>query len=426
MTASYYWPEPRGQPGHYSSSPFTAPRNLSQKTLAWTWTNGGPVLKYGRAAHSGLVMDSEQSIYLSSTDGIRKFSADGRQLWFAPIVSWRIPALYEGKAYTTDNSGAVLALSMETGKVLWSSKFTTVLGSDISGVAVHDGVIIGESKGNVGGGAAAVAGLDAQDGRKLWEFQTHNQLWNFMPMGTGNGSFIFQDQIGGVYHLRTKDGQLLWHSGHSGPWFSDFTDGLATVADGVVYAVHSDGTRLLDSQTANVRAYDLATGKDIWRRDFPHPINSQPAVARLGKGDGLSERLAVVLPIGVQPSIGSGKVYHSAISALDAKTGEQLWEYQPPVWNSEVVAGDFQRILSKTICLPNPYGSPSVDARGTVYVGHLNGNIYAIRDDNGDGKIEEAEVSSFDTGAGFSHGGSVLAPGTLAIPSCDGLYVFRE
>lgn len=425
-TTGYYWPEPRGQPGHYSTSKFTAPRNLTKSTLSWSWTNGGDEGKYKTAAHSGLVMDNEQSIYLSSTDGIRKFSADGTNVWHAPMKTWRIPALSDGKVYVTNTDGEVVALSMKTGQPLWSSKFTSTVGTDISGVAVLDGVIVAESQGSMVGGAKAVVGLDANDGHTLWEFKAMSQLWNFMPMNTGNGTFVFQDQIGGVYHVRTRDGQLLWHSGYSGSWTEHFTDGLAMVADGMVYAVHSEGKSIKSKQKSNLRAYELASGKEVWQQDFPYPANSQPVVAHLGKGSGVSDRLQVVMPIGAQPLPFGGGHYQSAIRAFDAKTGEPVWEYTPPTWNSDFVAGDFKRALHKTICLPNPYGSPSVDARGTVYTGHLNGKIYAIRDDNGDGIIQEAEVSSYNTEAGFSHGGAALAPGMLAIASCDGLYVFVE
>merc|ERR1719401_3157109 len=203
------------------------------------------------------------------------------------------------------------------------------------------------------------------------------------------------------------------------------TDGLTTVSHGKVYTVHSEGMCCKANGKANVRAYDLETGVQLWEQDFEHPANSQPAVGYLGQGDGLSTRLAVVIPIGAQPA-GEFNSYASSISAFDAQTGEPIWQWTPPVWVDKWVAGDGTRISHGTLCLPNPYASPSIDARGTVYTGHFNGMIYAIRDDNGDGIIQDSEVSKFDTGAGFSHGGAVIGPGILAIPSCDALYVFKE
>jgi len=424
----YFWPEARGRPDNYGVSPYTVPRNLTERTLAWTWSNGGPVNKYTAGTHTGVVIDDKMNIYLSSSDGVRKFTTNGSLVWYRPMISWRIPTLANGKLYISENSGDIVALSMLTGTELWRAHFSSGLGSDVSGVAVHQGVVLTESEfvPVETGGAKLVVGLDADDGHKLWEFHADSRLWNFMPILTDNDTFIFQDQVGGVYHLRVADGRRIWKSGYEGAWAYDFTDGLAMVKDGVVYAVHADGPCCFNHQRATLRAYDLATGDPLWKQDFAHPVNSQPMVGYLGRGAGLAERLAVVMPVGAQP-IGQFDTYLSSISTFDAKTGEPLWSWTPPPWLGSFVAGDEQRLKhGGPICLPNPYASPSIDARGTVYVGHFNGNVYAIRDDDGDGTISDMEVSRYDTGAGFSHGGAALAPEMLAIASCDALYVFKE
>jgi len=333
--------------------------------------------------------------------------------------------LVQGCVYVTDNSGTLMALSMETGAKLFSKKFTEELGTDISGVGVHDGVVVAESHGLSGGGAFAVAGMNASNGDLLWEFPSDDQLWNFMPMFTDTETFVFQDKKGGAYHYGLKDGKRIWKSGYAPSSNDDMTDGLTMLADGKVYTVHSDGQCCKANQAANLRAYDLSSGEEVWKQDFSHPANSQPVVGHLGHGSGLSEKLALVMPIGAQP-VGEFANYRSSIAAFDAETGAPIWEWKPPDYIDKLVAGDFERIQHGTMCLPNPYGSPSIDARGTVYTGHFNGIIYAIRDDNGDNIIQDSEVSKFDTGAGFSHGGVAFAPGMLAIPSCDGLYVFKE
>jgi outer membrane protein assembly factor BamB len=316
------------------------------------------------------------------------------------------------------------ALSMRTGEVLWSRKFTEHLDTDISGVGVRLGVIVTESEGYQGGGAAAVCGLNATTGEELWKFQTEGILWNFMPMFTDNDTFVFQDRAGGSYHHRLSDGARIWKAGYA-PKQDDFTDGMTMLADGVVYTTHSDGTCCQADQSATLRAYDLSSGRQLWNQDFGHPINSQPAVGHLGKGAGLSERLAVVMPVGAQPALRPA-TYRSSIAVFDAKTGAPIWEYTFPDYVGALVAGDGERLQHGTMCLPNPYGSPTIDARGTIYTGHFNGFIYGIRDDNGDNIIQDSEVIRFNTHAGFSHGGIAIAPGMLAIPSCDGLYVFKE
>jgi outer membrane protein assembly factor BamB len=267
----YFWPEARGRFGSYSVSPYVGPRDLST-TLAWTWSNHGPsndLSKYSTAAHSGLVMDDERSIYLSSTDGIRKFSSDGQLLWHAKMPTWRIPALYQGACYVSSSEGTMYALSMRTGEVLWSRNFTDHLDTDISGVGVRHGVIVTESEGIQGGGAAAVCGLNATTGEELWKFQTEGILWNFMPMFTDNDTFVFQDRAGGSYHHRLSDGARIWKAGYA-PKQDDFTDGMTMLADGVVYTTHSDGTCCQADQSATLRAYDLSSGRQLWNQDFGH------------------------------------------------------------------------------------------------------------------------------------------------------------
>mmetsp|Transcript_135907 Transcript_135907/g.290465 ORF Transcript_135907/g.290465 Transcript_135907/m.290465 type:complete len:459 (-) Transcript_135907:86-1462(-) len=426
-TSAYFWPEPRGTEGSYSVSPYMAPRNLNG-SLAWTWSNGGPEEKYSTAVHLGLLIDDKEDIYLSSTDGIRKFSADGDLLWFYRVDSNRIPSLYEGAVYTTSKHGQLVVVSMQTGKLLWSRKFTNALGTDISGVGVHDGVVVAESHMPEGGGATYVTGMDATHGRLLWQFPVEATLWNFMPMFTEDDTFVFQDSAGGSYHYSLKDGKRIWKTGFLPSPNGDMTDGLTMVADGVVYTVHSDGPCCAPNGPANLRAYDLNNGELLWQRDFSHPANSQGAVGHLGQGAGLSKRLAVVMPIGAQPgphAFPDAAEFNTSIAAFDAKTGAPIWEWTPPEFFGTLAQGDEQRSHHGNLCFPNPYASPTIDARGTVYTGHFNGVIYAIRDDNGDNIIQDSEVSKFDTGAAFSHGGAAIAPGMLAIPSCDTLYVFK-
>mmetsp|Transcript_91063 Transcript_91063/g.202165 ORF Transcript_91063/g.202165 Transcript_91063/m.202165 type:complete len:473 (-) Transcript_91063:32-1450(-) len=436
---AYFWPNARGRPGSYSASPYQAPRDLSQKTLAWKWNitstpqsaSASPLSQFWSAhasSISGILIDDEKDIYVFAVDGVRKLSSDGELIWFTPMMTWRIGSLRNGTVYTTTELGHVVALSMETGQELWSSKFTQITGPEISALAIEDNVIIAESLSKLTGGGKKLAGLDATDGHKLWEISPDNQLWNVMPMATGNGTFIMQDQAGGVYHIRAKDGHRIWKSGFSGEWGQYWSDGMAMLADGVVYAVHSDGglKDLAPTETSNICAYDLATGQKIWRQDFPFPTNTQAAVGYLGKGAGLSDRLSVVVPIGAQP-IPTKWTYNSSIRVFDAKTGAPQWEWTPPTYRGGFVPGDVEDILhAKLPCLPNPYGSASIDARGTVYLGHFNGKIYAIRDDNGDGRIDDSEVSEFYTGAGFSHGGVAIAPSMMAIASCDTVYVFED
>mmetsp|Transcript_79 Transcript_79/g.298 ORF Transcript_79/g.298 Transcript_79/m.298 type:complete len:160 (+) Transcript_79:325-804(+) len=148
-----------------------------------------------------------------------------------------------------------------------------------------------------------------------------------------------------------------------------------------------------------------------------------PAVGRLGRGP----RLSLVQPIG-QQSV-QGELYD--VLALDAGTGEQQWAFHGPRQAGlHQAARDLspeQQAKLRPVCIPNPWSAPTIDSRGTVYLANQEGPVFALRDANGDGEVLGAgEVDSYDTlrGTPGSEAPS-LAPGLMAISTCDALYVFR-
>jgi len=126
--------------------------------------------------------------------------------------------------------------------------------------------------------------------------------------------------------------------------------------------------------------------------------------------------------------------------AFNPKTGRMMWELRPPPYEPLASLGDvegyFVRLdkgnvsgahATRDKCQSLPWSVPVLDATGTVYVGHINGQIYAVKDSNNDGLINPGgEVSSFDTSGSFLHSGPALAPGMMAIASCDTMFVFKS
>lgn len=412
---SYYWPEAGGHPEAYSVSSFTAPRNLSN-SLAWKYT-----IKSENSVPYGIVMDDIGHIFLASTDGIRMFDSAGKLLWQHPLSTSRIPCLADGTLYVTDNEGNLLALKMQTGGILWSRKFAALLGNDISGIGVSDGVVVAESQNPQKGGVVSyVAGLDASDGGILWEHQVDAELRNFMPMFTDYGTVVFQDISGAIYHLHVASGSRIWKVGND----DNSTHSMTTYGNNdIVYSVYTKiVSQITDTdlqQTSDVRAYSLRDGHLLWQQNFPYPANSHPLVGFLGKGVDVSTRLSLIVPIGAQLPGGSA-AFGGGFLVFDAVTGDRQWNWIPSV--------DDARKWEFGTCHQRPhFGSPSIDAKGTLYLGHVDGMFYAIRDDNGDNIIDgQTEVSSFNTQAGFLYGGTAIGLRTLATASCDTLYVFKE
>jgi len=221
--------------------------------------------------------------------------------------------------------------------------------------------------------------------------------------------------------------------------------GGAVAPNGVFYAEHGDrlstGNGVQD--IAIINAYQISDGKLLWSKTFNEFGGQYPAVGYLG------ETLAVVAPIGSSLSekfdnggpLGSNqsKWLVNAVVAMDAKTGSVLWRHEETRWPFAAAAGDFggpfkRRVFDKltkhprreVVCLPDPQGIPLISGDGHVYVSNSqNGDLSAIKDVDGDGKISPAEVSTFPTKIGFLNSPS-LAPRMLVAAPCWGpVYIFK-
>mmetsp|Transcript_36682 Transcript_36682/g.109536 ORF Transcript_36682/g.109536 Transcript_36682/m.109536 type:complete len:343 (-) Transcript_36682:89-1117(-) len=337
-------------------------------------------------------------------------------------------ALFDGAVYSKDTHGRVFALSMDTGKELWSTKVCDGISQDNGFVTVHGGVVLVATDMRKDRNFV-VRGMNATNGAPLWTFGPDVNVWNFMASFPGDGTALFQDQSGQAYRLRVSDGQLLWKGGgFTGSW----TDGTATLgSDGLFYTVYNNEPNNVtqgvgpDSQ-GTLCAHSVADGSEVWRATTPRPPNNAPAVGRVYGYPGYT----VVQPMGQQVLQGAP----TDVYAYDAATGRQRWVFRGPRQSGKLQAGDgegmFERLTSglRAMCLPNPWSAPTIDAGGTVFVGNQDGKFFALRDLNGDGVVEgPGEVSSFETHAAFSgSAGPSLSPGRVAVASCDSLFVFDE
>jgi len=241
-----------------------------------------------------------------------------------------------------------------------------------------------------------------------------------------------------------------------------FTTGAAIVGvNGLVYCASNYRTGGI------IHAYRLEDGAPVWRRDVGMPANQAVAYGKIAG----SERPAVVAGIGENPGgpwVGRlpeswplwvktwfhersiawrgwptwfwrTKVLPAALLALDAETGEPRWSYQPPPFMRPACEGDEEglgpRLMAQarqpeypidSVCLPDDWAQAVIGGDGTVYAGHQDGKLYAVRDADGNGRIDDAEVSSYYFGHAFQ-GSQGTAPGLLAVAPCGGgLYVWKS
>lgn len=393
--------------------------------------------------------------------------------------------------------GYLFSVSMESGEVNWraympqGSTYDRVM---LGCLVVHNGTILTALRDDVIAPAFGynnkVLAFSAEDGAFLWDYRlnTPAALHSFQPSFPGDGTLLFSTPAARAFRLRLGDGSLVWKADfpEDSPW--SLSGGGTLSPSGDVFFALGAYCQLqpfrdqaapfpgvtpcsygnCDLGPGLVVAYTVDDGDILWSRRFEDPLFgvSYPAVGYvkghdsspvliLGLGQPLDpvemERGPTNLPSFLREWIAEGletwpglqnyvieeRSYPSAVWALNASNGYEVWRFSEPKWRRYSPAGEGEgfhrreRELSRgdtrreTRCTPDTWGSPVIGADGTVYVASgLSGALHAIRDEDGDGSIGEEEVSSFHTGQAFSNG-PALGRGILAAAPCWGpMYVF--
>eukprot|EP00747_Dinoflagellata_sp_TGD_P179336 gnl/TRDRNA2_/TRDRNA2_29998_c0_seq1.p1 gnl/TRDRNA2_/TRDRNA2_29998_c0~~gnl/TRDRNA2_/TRDRNA2_29998_c0_seq1.p1 ORF type:complete len:506 (-),score=37.58 gnl/TRDRNA2_/TRDRNA2_29998_c0_seq1:69-1586(-) len=384
--------------------------------------------------------------------------------------------------------GFAFSMDMSSGDVNWRAELPPLgmIEADSHTVFVYNETFVTcsrDSKYFPYNGNNKIYALNSSDGRFLWDFVIDQVVWNFMPCSPGDGTILFSTPSANAYRLRLGDGSLVWKSGFAEPpvWLG--TGGGALGPNGVFYAEGTNaggpGTPLDYSPTnmGIVIAYRVSDGTILWYRRLPNHLvgNQYPAVGGVSgqHGSTRAAKLAVVIAMGhntneprmwvpgywpsslysywfeqvlIELQLGSYwirrllgiPILSNSVWALDAESGQVLWRFDEEPWDYLACAGDEQRLLyraakalldptrQEVACVPDSWGIPTIGGDGTVYLtsGH-NGNLYAVKDVNGDGVISPEETSTFSTSQGFLNG-PALAPGMLVASPCWGpMYVFK-
>lgn len=462
----HHWPHARGHIGRYGSTPLPGPSDLNASLMTiWQHPDGrnGDIL-------TSVLLDDQSNIYTTGMRGIFKLRPDGSIIWNyqTEFHAHMIPVLSGDVIYGGMLNGGVFALDLESGAKLWSGRCgeNPSCEQDSSYVETYEGAVLvacDRQKRRAPGipGNTRVCSLNASTGATLWEYASDRVIWNFLPMFPGDDTFVFQDCHGGIYRMGIHDGQTRWYNPPVQGEYS-FTDGGTILGPGGTTAYTCSSLDQGQESTGGaLRAYRVSDGKLLWDRVLPNPCTSWPAAN--------ADESLVVVPVGSLPSsrpaafeltpewfpeplrvalhrlsiwFGEHQQWlwwqpsrKTAVHAYDARTGEQRWLFDDiPPWKYFASKGDEEQFLERfkfvpkrIVCGPATWGSPTISGDGTVYVGHISGMLYAIRDANGDGKIDsKTEVSTLDMGTATLHPGSAFAPGMMVYASCDRVFVFRS
>lgn len=301
--------------------------DASSGELLWKYATGDavfatPLIWEGGPEPVLLVASNDRAVYALE-------AKSGRRLWSTALEAYRptlggarltsgclgrvgeVDALYVG-SWVFDRSlgrsqqrGAVSALEVRTGKVLWSTSLgdNEVTAPICFGGAGGRRLALGSADGNL-------HVLDAETGRPLWRHTEHDGIasppaWG--ALGDGTQVLVTGSRYGEVRALDAESGAERWRLKTA-----DRITGSPAIAE-------IDGRPLVfvPSYDRNLYALDAASGKVVWRAPARGGFYSAPSVARL-------EAPVVV-----------AAAWDHSLHGVDARTGTErfLFYTGAPLWD---------------------------------------------------------------------------------------------
>lgn len=275
-------------------------------------------------------------------------------LIFVPVLSVTPGARLPG-------NGRLLALSMKTGRVVWTH--IVGAGTETSPTVLGHSVFYGDQGGNV-------ASLQTRTGHVNWVYHASSNVKGGPAIA--DGTLYFGDYSGHVYAVNAANGHQVWRVGTNGTHFG-FGSGnfysTAAVAFGRVYIGNTDG-----------RVYSFAqrNGQLAWATGTGAYVYGSPAVAQTR---------------GLGPTVYVGS-YDGNFYAFDARSGAVRWRHPAggKISGSATIVGDvvyYSDLGTKTTAgldvrtghqvfsFPDGAFNPVIADRGAIYmVGY--GSIYQM------------------------------------------------
>ena len=368
-----------GSPAAATSSPATDAGSdwagfhgdASRSGFAQDGPIGHPVLTWQAHANTSIsknIVIVGDAVYFASDDGIVHAldRVTGSERWTATLEGpvQRGPVAADGRLYLMTDAGAAMALDPATGHTLWTGSVPYESPSEVAsdGKALYFGT-----------GDGFLVAVDAATGAEEWRLQPSPLTTAVHSPAFADGRIFAGTDGGGFVAVDAATHRVAWTGDVQGD-----TTGTAAVAGGLAFI----GTRV-DVPTGHLRAFDAKTGALRWMSDVPllqfptvangiaYSATQEGLVAALDLATGAA-RWSVQLKGKVRPMAVAGSILYLAadheqkVYALDVATGGKLWSFDVEGANDCCIAV----------------------AHGSVFVGTMAGNVYAIA---GDGAAITAE-----------------------------------
>ena len=343
-----------------SRMPIASSPAVEGGTVYWVTSTGGLVASEAATGKPKWVFPTEFERKFEAKN-LHGYPSAAQTIPDAWDVFTSSPAVAGGKVFFGSGDGNVYAVDAASGVLQW--KFST---QDV----VHASPAVANNTVYVGSWDGRLYAIDAESGQEKWRLQTgednniHNQVGFQSSPAVVDGVVYVGCRDAHVYAVDAATGRKKWDYPTSKSWVV----GTPAVRDGMVYVGTSDSARFM--------ALDAKTGRLRFNFD---------AKAYLFSSAALAGELAYV-------GDHNGKLY-----AIDAKTGKLAWEFQTEASKNDPmkvlnpdgslkreafapVFGDFEDMyldFHRFISIGAIVSSPTVD-HGAVYVGSMDGNLYAL------------------------------------------------
>ncbi|HEV7666135.1 MAG TPA: PQQ-binding-like beta-propeller repeat protein, partial [Chloroflexota bacterium] len=275
----------------YSTLNQVTAANVQTLKGAWmTRLGSGRGAKY-RFEPDPLVIDGVMYVPTGNDDIFALDGKTGKKIWeyFSDIpqvndlvcCGWdnRGVAAGEGKIFSGQLDGSLVALDQKTGKIAWRTQLEDYRdGYSITGANRYfDGLVFTGMSGGENGIQGRFYALDAKTGQVVWRFNTVPNPGEFGSDSWPAGSDIYKHGGGTVWQAPAIDpelGMLYFSTGNAGPWEGSLRPGQSLFTSSIV---------ALDIKTGAYKWHFQEVHHDIWDYDLPNPpaiydtvINGQP------------------------------------------------------------------------------------------------------------------------------------------------------
>lgn len=285
--------------------------DVDGNTARSLWTRND--LAADRIVASPLQIDGVAYVATSDNFLLALDSETGNEIWRfeADFSLWSQPVHHDGILYITSMDRNIYAINAADGSEIWSVELSGAMSAKPV-LNVEDNLVYAASYDR------SVHALNMDSGAEAWVVEATDWIWSAPALA--DGKLYFGDSSGNVFAADASTGEILWESGvhamntvagaaQNPPLeIKGAIQASPVVQDGVVYFA-SLGNE--ESEEGLLVAIDAETGDELWQTTTPAPLFSDPAII----GD--------VIVVAMQSEAG-------IVHGYELETGRISWSFLPP------------------------------------------------------------------------------------------------